>query len=89
MSRKEQIERQFKEVQRQYAAGELPLPDEDDPTEHWPLAKFCVYLHNASDGGSELVEVFLERAEFRYEARRRRQHTSLHRLPTENSQQCS
>jgi len=67
MTRKQQVEAQFKEAQRQYAAGELPLPDENDPMVDWPLAKFCVYLHNASDGGSELVEVFLERAEFRYE----------------------
>jgi len=67
MSRKQTIETQFKEVQRQYAAGELPLSDEGDPTADWPLAKYCVYLFNDKDGGAELVEVFLERGELRYE----------------------
>ena len=67
MARKQIIEAQFKEAQRQYAAGELPLPDQDDPTVDWPLDKFCVYLFNTSDGGPELVEVFLECGEFCYE----------------------
>jgi hypothetical protein len=60
MSRKQQIEAAFREAQRQYAAGELPLPDENDPTESWPLHKYCVWLFNDPDGGPELLEVFLE-----------------------------
>jgi len=61
MSRKQQIEAQFREAQRQYAAGELPLPDENDPTESWPLDKYAVWLFNDPDGGPELLEVFCER----------------------------
>ena len=61
MTRKQQIEAQFREAQRQYAAGELPLPDENDPTGSWPLDKYCVWLFNDPDGGPELLEVFCER----------------------------
>jgi hypothetical protein len=60
MSRKQQIEAAFREAQRQYEAGELPLPDENDPTESWPLHKYCVWLFNDPDGGPELLEVFCE-----------------------------
>jgi hypothetical protein len=69
MSRKQQIEAQFREAQRQYAAGELPLPDENDPTESWPLDKYSVWLFNAPEDGPLLLEVFLEhRGIIKYEA---------------------
>jgi hypothetical protein len=67
MSRKKQIEAAFRQAQREYAAGELPLPDENDPTINWPLHKYAVYLFNDKEGGSELLEVFCERGELRYE----------------------
>jgi hypothetical protein len=55
---KEQLEAAFKDVQRQYQRGELPI--ENDPTASWPLDKYSVYVFNDKDGGPELLEVYLE-----------------------------